>query len=250
MTERLLFRLAGPLASWGEIAVGEVRSSWPEPSKSAVLGLVAAALGVERADTARHGALHAGLEFAVRLDSRASPLRDYHTAQSPSARKGVKWATRADELSDAKGLNTILSERWYWQEFSATICLTPRDDGQQSLKELAEALRNPRFPLYLGRKSCPLGRPLNPAVLMVAEIAAAFTEYDALDAGAWTAAFEEMASKERPDLCPSGPAIWRDATGDGMARRRRRDSVRDRAVWTFDDRDEERIPYAAPKGNG
>ncbi|MBU1741588.1 MAG: CRISPR-associated protein Cas5 [Proteobacteria bacterium] len=54
MTEFLLFRLYGPLASWGGIAVGEYRPTDAHPSKSAVLGLLAAAAGVDRADDEVH----------------------------------------------------------------------------------------------------------------------------------------------------------------------------------------------------
>ena len=48
MKDYLLFRLHGALASWGDIAVGDIRPSYRYPSKSAVIGLLAAALGVER----------------------------------------------------------------------------------------------------------------------------------------------------------------------------------------------------------
>ena len=40
----LLFRLYGPMASWGEIAVGETRHSAAYPGKSAIIGLLAAAM--------------------------------------------------------------------------------------------------------------------------------------------------------------------------------------------------------------
>src|SRR5208337_1142437 len=170
--EFLLFRLSGPLASWGEIAVGERRSSWPRPSKSAVLGLVAAALGYDRHDTKAHALLNDGLHFAVRVDSTMrgftagsgadsglKPLRDYHTAQVPSARRGKKWATRAEELREGQ-LNTILSERWYWTNMTATAAVWWKQRGaeQPPLAEIESALREPVFALYLGRKSCPLAR--------------------------------------------------------------------------------------------
>ena len=48
----LVFRLYGPMASWGEIAVGENRHTANYPSKSALLGLLGAALGIERDDEA------------------------------------------------------------------------------------------------------------------------------------------------------------------------------------------------------
>ena len=73
MTEFLLLTLYAPLASWGDIAVGEVRGSWDRPSRSAVLGLVAAALGVDRADQAAHDALDVGYGVAVRQDAAGAP---------------------------------------------------------------------------------------------------------------------------------------------------------------------------------
>jgi len=60
MTAFLLASLYAPMASWGEITVGERRTSWDRPSRSAILGLVAAALGIEREDQDGHDALDGG----------------------------------------------------------------------------------------------------------------------------------------------------------------------------------------------
>lgn len=90
--EFLLLTLYAPLSSWGGIAVGEERNSWDRPSRSAVLGLVAAALGVARDDQASHDALDWGYGVAVRLDVAGSSVVDYHTAQSV-AQASVKNGT-------------------------------------------------------------------------------------------------------------------------------------------------------------
>lgn len=261
--EFLLFRLSGPLASWGEIAVGERRSSWPRPSKSAVLGLVAAALGYDRHDASAHAALNDGLHFAVRVDTPMrgfttgsgvdaglKPLRDYHTAQVPSARRGKKWATRAEELDEGQ-LNTILSERWYWINITATIALWPSGEGAPPvLSEIEAALREPVFALYLGRKSCPLARPLNPERITADRIANAFRLYDDKNATAAAKAFPARNSL----ICSviyqalatkAGRDIWADLEGTAESERKetasRRDAVRDRRSWTFSDRAEARI---------
>ena len=86
----LLFTLYAPMGSFGEIAVGERRMSWARPGRSAILGLVAAAQGVERTDETAHQRLEAGLYYAVRTDAPGRPLLDYHTAQTPKARKGQR----------------------------------------------------------------------------------------------------------------------------------------------------------------
>jgi len=68
MRSFLLFRLYGPLASWGEIAVGEVRPTALQPTRSALLGLLGAALGVRRGDDEAFSALGATLRFAIFVD--------------------------------------------------------------------------------------------------------------------------------------------------------------------------------------
>src|SRR6185295_12377864 len=66
MPSFLVFRLYGPLASWGEVAVGEVRPSNLHPTRSALLGLLGAALGLRRSDEAALADLARTVRFAVR----------------------------------------------------------------------------------------------------------------------------------------------------------------------------------------
>src|SRR5215213_3306304 len=77
MPEFLTFTLTAPLAAMGEIAVGERRSSWDRPGRSAVLGLVAACLGIGREDEAAHEALETGYGLALRVQKSGSLLPDY-----------------------------------------------------------------------------------------------------------------------------------------------------------------------------
>lgn len=172
MTEFLLCTIYAPLASWGEIAVGEVRGSWDRPSRSAVLGLVAAALGIDRTDQEAHDALDRGYGVAVRLDVEGTTLSDYHTAQSvaSAAYRGRIPRTRRELLASGE-LQTILSRRAYRQDASATIALWARADARWSLDELASALRTPVFVPYAGRRANPLGLPLHPVVVAAATLA-------------------------------------------------------------------------------
>ena len=66
----LLFRLYGPMASWGEIAVGETRHTASYPGKSAIIGLMAAALGTKRNDTEKQLRMQQGYAFAVEVYSQ------------------------------------------------------------------------------------------------------------------------------------------------------------------------------------
>ena len=106
----LLFTLYAPMGSFGEVAVGERRMSWARPGRSAVLGLVAAAQGIDRTDDAAHRRLEVELHYAVRTDAPGRPFMDYHTAQTPKARRGRTFATRREEL-ESDSLNTVLSAR-------------------------------------------------------------------------------------------------------------------------------------------
>lgn len=172
MTEFLLFTLYAPLASWGEIAVGEARGSWDRPSRSAVLGLLAAALGVTRDDQEAHDALGAGYGVAVRLDAPGTMLSDYHTAQTIAAAavKKSRPTTRAELLASGEP-ETILSRRAYRQDAVATVALWARPEARWTLARLAEALRHPAFVLYAGRKATPFGAPLDPALVEAGSLA-------------------------------------------------------------------------------
>ena len=127
MRDFLLFTLWGPLAAAGEVAVGERRTGWDRPGRSAVLGLVAAALGIERQDEAAQTALDAGYGYAVRVEAEGVLLEDYHTAQVPPARKGRRWPTRRAELAEP-GLETILSLRDYRADARHTVALWAREE--------------------------------------------------------------------------------------------------------------------------
>jgi CRISPR system Cascade subunit CasD len=181
----LIFTLAAPFASFGEIAPGERRGTWDRPGKSAVLGVVAAALGITRDEADAQSALAECYAYGVRTDEAGRLLVDYHTIQTASdpeprrhARAGHKIATRADELAVGK-LETSLSRRDYRTDAMHTAALSGRDGARWTLETLAQALKSPTFVLYLGRKNCPLALPLAPRILTAADVAEAFAAYDA-----------------------------------------------------------------------
>ena len=230
----LLFTLYAPMASFGEVAVGERRMGWASPGRSAVLGLVAAAMGIDRDDEEAHRGLEVGLHYAVRTDAPGVPFVDYHTAQAPKHRKGRSFATRRDELAAHHDLNTVLSRREWRSDACFTVALWARGTPGADVDGLAQALRHPHYVLYVGRKSAPLGLPLNPAVVE------ADSFLDALDARTPTAAEREVLVRARSTETLPVIACDLDAAGlpEEFRRERRRDGVRSRRRWQFDDRDE------------
>ncbi len=231
MDEYLLFRLYGPLASWGETAVGEMRPSAAWPGRSAVLGLLAAALGVRRDEEERLRSLASSYGVAVCVENAGELLRDYHTTQVPPERRGVRHHTRRDELN-ADSLNTILSQRDYRSDALYTVALWRRSDGAtETLQQLADALTRPIFALYLGRKSCPVALPLAPQLVQAESLRDAFAQVTFPD-GTLLAGLR---------LADERVFVWEDTPRSGMEALHvgpRRDEPTSRKRWQFGERDE------------
>ncbi|MGW1817368.1 type I-E CRISPR-associated protein Cas5/CasD [Streptomyces sp. NPDC002125] len=136
----LSLRLAGPLQSWGASARFTRRTTESAPTKSAVIGLLAAAAGIERGDDASLEPL-AALRFGVRIDQPGSRVRDFQTAHH-----GVS------------GKSMPLSERFYLAD---AVFVAAVEGDATLLSGLHAALRNPVYPPFLGRRSCPPAQPVD-----------------------------------------------------------------------------------------
>ena len=79
----LLLRLAAPLQAWGSSSKFIVRSTEREPTKSGVIGMIAAALGIQRNDDPQKLVPLTTLRFGVRADKEGVLLKDFHTVQVP-----------------------------------------------------------------------------------------------------------------------------------------------------------------------
>ncbi len=129
----LLMRLAGPMQSWGIDSKFNVRRTEREPSKSGVIGMAAAALGIARQDKEALRPL-AALRFGVRVDREGRMLRDYHMARPENSK------------------DSYVTYRYYLADAVFTAGL---EGDRALLEQIGQALRAPAFPLYLGRRSCP-----------------------------------------------------------------------------------------------
>lgn len=245
MTDFLLLTMYAPLSSWGDIAIGQNRGSWDRPSRSAVLGLLAAALGLTRDDQASHDALDDGYRVAVRVDVAGSPMTDYHTAQTASSASMRKRrpATRA-ELLDVPDPQTILSSRNYRQDALATVAVWARrsthsaEEPRWSLSELKEALLHPAFVLYAGRKANVFGLPLHPAVESATSLADALSKrpsalesLTALDTSYMPRQTAHVELEVSHDPCEGFESGLRP-----LRRDIRRDAAAHRARWQFAER--------------
>lgn len=140
----LLLRLSGPLQSWGDSSRFVNRSTRREPTKSGVLGLIAAAQGRRRADPIED---LTRLVFGARTDQPGHLIRDFQTAQH--------W-------QEPKKNGTVeslpLSNRYYLADAVFVVGL---EADHALLEGIEEALRSPAFPLYLGRRSAPPAGPVS-----------------------------------------------------------------------------------------
>jgi CRISPR system Cascade subunit CasD len=171
MNEYLVFRLYGPLASWGQAAVGGDRPTGLQPTRSAILGLLGAALGIRRDNSEQLAALQQSVLTAVKQTVPSSLLRDYHTAQVPSSSNKMVFRTRKSELSEPKyKLNTILSSRDYRCDGVWIVAISLSSDAKYTLAMLQKAILKPVYSLSLGRKSCPPALPLKPTLVQTATL--------------------------------------------------------------------------------
>lgn len=131
----LLMPLVGPMQSWGHRSRFDDRDTGLEPTRSGVIGLICAAMGIPRdGDLSRFDKLRMG----VRVDAPGRVMVDYHTAMNV-----VK--------ADGSSAGTVTSHRHYLSDARFLVGLESDDLG--FLREIDDALRNPVWPLFLGRKS-------------------------------------------------------------------------------------------------
>jgi len=152
MNEYLILKLQGVMQAWGSHTYEDYRPSEIFPTRSGIVGLLAACAGFKHEDKKQIKSLNDAIEISVRadqIDNRSSgKLLDYHT---------ILDARKADgKVND----NAIQSYREYLMDSSFTVALFAKDKVNINIDQLSDWIKKPVFTPYLGRKSCPIGRPL------------------------------------------------------------------------------------------
>ncbi len=129
----ILLKFSGPLQAWGTGSHFENRYTDRYPSKSAVIGMIAASFGYRRHE-AEHLERLNELDFAVRVDQNGAILRDYHIAKS------VK--------------RSYVTNRYYLQDAVFVVGIGSKD--KDFIETIVEALQKPYFQPFMGRRSLPL----------------------------------------------------------------------------------------------
>lgn len=176
----LLLRLAGPLQSWGVSSRYASRDTGAEPSKSGVIGILTAALGLSRdTDLSRALVPKQGLvdltrlRMGVRVDNEGVPGYDFQTVGGGDDHPGIaeaqdtprsiarRLANPQDWWSEKKKGAISISNRYFLQD--AVFLVGLEGDDIDVLRAIDLAIQRPVFPIGLGRRSyvpsCPLALP-------------------------------------------------------------------------------------------
>ncbi|MFJ6211858.1 type I-E CRISPR-associated protein Cas5/CasD [Streptomyces sp. NPDC092296] len=134
----LTLRLAGPLQSWGSAGRFARRTTERAPTKSGVLGLLAAAQGRDRAADVSD---LAALAFGIRIDQPGTRVRDFQTAHHGDSGKAMP-----------------VSERFYLAD---AVFVAAVEGDEALIAALHAAVRTPHYLPFLGRRSCPPSHPVD-----------------------------------------------------------------------------------------
>ncbi len=161
----LALYLDGPMQSWGYQSRFNRRTTLAYPTRSGITGLLAAALGIDRADRRRLAELNAKILHLEILalactDAKGRPRHpslwtDYHTVGGGyDSRTQKQWMPRKANNASP---DTVLTYREFLSDVRFGVLLS----GEKPLLEDCErALKNPRWGLWLGRKCCIPASPI------------------------------------------------------------------------------------------
>ena len=191
----LLLWLEGPLQAWGHDSRFGRRDTLDFPSKSGVLGMLCCALGAggeQRELLARLADLDMQLLAYTPADKQGHTtpclplLRDFHMVGS-GYDDADPWQSllipKTSEGKKAVGGGTKMTYRYYLQDMAFAVALqVPADEAEA----MAQALQNPVWDVYLGRKACVPTELVYQGVFATAD--------DALDAAAKLASEKSRAA--------------------------------------------------------
>lgn len=161
MPRFLILRLDGPMQAWGTHTFEDFRPSNLYPTRSGLLGLLAACLGIERSDHTAQAQLAASVEFCVRVDDTVErPGREKRFAKSGVKLPDFHTVMDARKVDGSVNKFPVVSRREYLFDAAFTVAVGERSDAQFTLDQLAAALRRPCYTPTLGRRACPITRPL------------------------------------------------------------------------------------------
>lgn len=135
----ILLKFAGPLQSWGTNSHFNNRHTDFYPSKSGIIGIIAASLGYKRDEDDKIQKLNE-IDFAVRVDQIGNLLKDYHIARKYK--------------NNGKFERTYETNRYYLEDAVFVVGISHKDDD--FMNKIENGLRYPYFQTFMGRRSLPI----------------------------------------------------------------------------------------------
>lgn len=174
----LLLRFDAPLMSFGAVMVDQHGPTERFPGLSMLTGLFANALGLHHSDHRTLDALQGRIEYAARWDIEPKEILDYHTVDLGQAKMcEAGWTTRGEPEHRTGGNSAALGihqrYRHYWANGVMTLAVHLKGDAEPAPARLAEQLRCPARPLFLGRKTCLPSAPLLLGLVQAPDVVAA-----------------------------------------------------------------------------
>ncbi|MCA3104352.1 MAG: type I-E CRISPR-associated protein Cas5/CasD [Rhodocyclaceae bacterium] len=157
MTRHLVLRLAAPLIAFGGEAIDNRGVIRDFPALSMLTGLIANALGWDRANHELHNRLQERLRMGTALEPGSRRLQDFQTAELGASDSG--WTTWGQPEERRGGAGSYASPHLRYRDYQAdfrgwvVLALQPADEAP-TLSAIADALDRPVRPLFIGRKAC------------------------------------------------------------------------------------------------
>ncbi len=168
MQDYLIIKLQGAMQAWGGHTYEDYRPSLIFPTRSAVTGLLGACLGIEREDIQALKALNGCFQLTVRANKRKIVQRE-NSKEKPlvSMQKITDFHTvqHARKVDGKPRPEAIVSRREYLCDAEFTLALAFVEDAGYDFGRVKQAIQKPVYTPFLGRRSCPIQRPLYEAVV-------------------------------------------------------------------------------------
>lgn len=164
----LAIYLDAPMQSWGASSKFQFRETGAFPTKSALVGILAAACGINKhaPDEAKKLAPLTALKLTVvkieKIDIPTSRLTDFHTVGGGYDKKAsLREKMSIPKKASGAPFGTVITRRSYLTD-AAFVALFEGD--ATTLEKLQTALLDPVWGVWFGRKTCLPATPLTPTL--------------------------------------------------------------------------------------
>lgn len=168
MQDYLIMKLQGAMQAWGGHTYEDYRPSLIFPTRSAIIGLLGACLGIERQDLTGLKALDNSFKLTIRANKRKTVQREKPVVKPlVSMQKITDFHTvqHARKVDGKPRQEAIVSRREYLCDAEFTLALSFAEDADYDLERVKQDIQKPIYTPFLGRRSCPIQSPLYEAVI-------------------------------------------------------------------------------------